>query len=88
MPKNFRVKLSTTLDAQNLEFLKQLVKRGQAATLAEAVDIAITRVRRLENRSRLAQATARYFEQLDSDATREENTLAHDLISRSKNICE
>jgi hypothetical protein len=88
MPKNFRVKLSTTIGAQNLEFLKQLVKRGQAATLAEAVDIAITRVRRLENRSRLAQATARYFEQLDSDATREESALAHDLMSRSKNICE
>lgn len=86
MRKISRAKLSTTVAAETYEFLEQMVKRGQAATLAEALDIAITRVRRLENRRQLAEATARYFEFLDSDATREENVLAHDMMSAAKNI--
>ena len=86
MSKISRAKLSTTVASETYEFLEQMVKRGQAATLAEALDIIITKVRRLENRKNLAQATTRYFDELDSDSIREENALAHDMVSAAKNI--
>jgi hypothetical protein len=81
-----RAKLSTTVAAETYEFLNQMVRRGQAATLAEALDVSIGKVRRIENRKRLAQATARYFELLDSQSTTEESVLAHDMMSAAKNV--
>jgi len=79
--KAARAKLSTTVSAQTLEFLEKKVASGQAASLAEAVDAAIRKIRQLENRQRLAAATARYFDQLERPAAEEENALAHDLAS-------
>jgi len=76
-----RAKLSTTVSAQTLEFLEKKVASGQAASLAEAVDAAIRKIRHLENRQRLAAATAQYFDQLGRPAAEEENALAHDLAS-------
>jgi hypothetical protein len=74
--KRGRVKLSTTVSPETYAFLEQVVKRGQATTLAEALDRAIDGIRRLENRKHLADATTRYFEQLDAEGTAEENALA------------
>src|SRR5207302_8830780 len=74
--KKPRAKLSTTVSARTLEFLESKVESGQAASLAEAVDAAIQKVRQLENRQRLALATARYFDQLETHAASEENALA------------
>jgi hypothetical protein len=62
------------------------VKRGQAATLAEALDQAITRIRKIENRKRLADATTRYFEQLDSATVAQENALGKDMMSAAGTI--
>lgn len=76
-----RTKLSTTVSAKTMDFLEKKVASGQAANVAEAVDAAIRKVRQLENRQRLAAATTRYFAQMDEDAAREENALAHDLAS-------
>lgn len=84
--KTTRFKLSTTVSPETHAFLEKMVKCGQAATLAEALDRAITKIRRLENRKRLADATTRYFEQLDAPAMAQENALAKDMMSSSGSI--
>lgn len=85
-PKMARAKLSTTVAPETYEFLERMVERGQAATLAEALDASISKVRQLENRKRLAEATARYFEQLGPDVLAEEKALARDMMSAAKGI--
>lgn len=81
-----RAKLSTTVSAETLEFLEDKVASGEAATLAEAVDTVIRKVRQLENRQRLAAATVRYFDELEPRAAAEENALARDLASAAARI--
>lgn len=81
-----RAKLSTTVASETYQFLEQMVERGQAATLAEALDAAITKVRQMENRKRLADATTRYFERLDSQTMAKENALAEDMMSAAGRI--
>jgi hypothetical protein len=44
--------------------------------MAEAVDLAIDRVRRAENRANLERATAEYFERLTPEQAEEESRLA------------
>ena len=81
-----RSKLSTTVSPETLEFLEHKVATGEAASLAEAVDLVIRTVRQLENRQRLAAATARYFDELEPRAAAEENAIARDLASATKAI--
>ena len=73
-----RAKLSTTVSPKTLEFLENKVTSGQAATLADAVDAAIEKVRLIENRQRLASATARYFDQIEAPAAEEEKAFANE----------
>lgn len=84
--KSARTKLSTTVAPETYEFLQRMVERGQAANLAEALDNSISKVRRLENRKRLAEATTRYFERLDSGTATEENALAKDMMAGANSI--
>jgi len=84
--KTTRTKLSTTVSPETLEFLERKVASGEAASLAEAVDIVIRKVRQLENRQRLAAATARYFDELEPRAAAEENAIARDLASTASTI--
>jgi hypothetical protein len=81
-----RAKLSTTVSPKTLEFLENKVTSGQAATLADAVDAAIEKVRQLENRQRLASATARYFDQIEAPAAEEEKALAKDFAAAASMI--
>lgn len=81
-----RAKLSTTVSVKTMEFLEDKVASGQAASLAEAVDAAIQKVRQLENRQRLAVATERYFGQLEGHAASEEQALARDLAEAASTI--
>jgi hypothetical protein len=69
-----------------MRFLEEKVASGQAGSIAEAVDMAIRKVRRLENRQNLAVATARYFEQMDTHAAAEESDIARDLVSAARDI--
>ena len=85
-PRITREKLSTTVSPETYEFLKQMVDQGKAATIAEALDIAIAAVRRLDNRRRLAAATTRYFEEMGPKAATEERSLAGDLAAASGRI--
>ena len=81
-----RAKLSTTVSAKTIEFLENKVASGQAASLAEAVDVAIRKVRQFENRQRLAAATTRYFDQIEGHAANEEKALARDLAAAASAI--
>ena len=84
--KMARAKLSTTVSQETYEFLEQMVDSGEASSIAEAVDRSIARVRQLENRKRLAAATARYFEQMDTETMADENALAQDMAAARSGI--
>jgi len=81
-----RVKLSTTVAAENLAYLGALVNAGRAGSIAEAVDLAIARLRREENRARLDRATAAYFEGLSAEAHAEERELARRLHAATASL--
>lgn len=81
-----RAKLSTTVSQETYEFLEHMVDSGEASSIAEAVDRSIARIRQLENRRRLAAATARYFEQMDPEAMAQENALARDMAAAGSGI--
>jgi len=81
-----RAKLSTTVAPENYRYLTAMVSSGQASSVAEAVDRVVTRVRRIENRRRLEQATAAYFESLSSEALAEENEMASNLAAAVKGM--
>jgi hypothetical protein len=74
-----RMKLSTTVAAENFTFLESMVSMGRTGSIAEAVDLAIARLRRVENRARLEAATAAYFDGLGPEAQAEEQSLAEHL---------
>lgn len=76
-----RAKLSTTVAAENFAFLESLVSSGQTDSIAGAVDLAIDRLRRVENRLRLDRATAAYFDGLNPEAQVEEESLARQLLA-------
>lgn len=75
MPRTNRQKISTTIAPENEAFLKTLIKRGHAATLAEAVDRAVSIARRAYSRKRLEEATAAYYDSLSGGALKEEQEL-------------
>jgi hypothetical protein len=81
-----RQKISTTIAPENEAFLKSLIKRGKATTLAEAVDRAIAVARRIEARERLEAATEAYFASLSPEALEEENRLGEALAHEAGNV--
>jgi hypothetical protein len=80
------MKLSTTVAAENFAFLETMVGTGRTDSIAEAVDLAIARLRRLENRARLEAATAAYFDGLTPDAQAEEQALASQLYQSAGSV--
>lgn len=81
-----RTKLSTTVAAENFTFLETLVSTGRTDSIAGAVDLAIDRLRRVENRQRLDRATAAYFDGLTPEARAEEDVLARQLHNTAGGI--
>jgi Arc/MetJ-type ribon-helix-helix transcriptional regulator len=86
MSRAGRSKLSTTIAAENYRFLTSLVKSGKAGSLAEAVDEAVENLRKTENRRRLAQATAEYFDALSPQELTDERSLAASMHEMAKQI--
>ncbi len=74
-----RHKISTTVAPETYAALERMVKTGRAATLAEAVDLAVAEVLREENRRRLEQDTAAQFAALSPEAVAEETKLGGEL---------
>ena len=70
-----REKVSTTIAPENYGYLASMVKRRKARTLAEALDLALGRLRALDNRARLERDTAAYFAALSGKAATEESRL-------------
>ncbi len=70
-----RQKISTTIAPENEAFLKSLIKRGRASSLADAVDHAVTFARRAEARKRIEQATIAYYASLSGEELKEEQKL-------------
>ncbi|MFZ3217706.1 MAG: hypothetical protein WA192_16730 [Candidatus Acidiferrales bacterium] len=73
MPR--RRKLSTTISPDGYAFLRGLIRKGKAENLAQAIDLVLAEFRRLENRRKLEQATARYYDEASPAAIDEENSL-------------
>ena len=84
--KSSRAKLSTTVAPETYTYLTALVESGRVRTLAEAVDEAVEHLRRSENRRRLAQATAEYYESLSPEEMAEERSLAQSMSEAAKGI--
>jgi hypothetical protein len=80
-----RKKISTTISPEGYAFLRGLIRSGKAQNLAQAVDLTVEEVRALENRRKLAQATADYFNNLTDEEIQEENELGA-IISASSAI--
>jgi Arc/MetJ-type ribon-helix-helix transcriptional regulator len=81
-----RQKISTTISPQTLEFLEQLVKSGEAHTMAEALDLAIARLQTYENRERLASDTDAYYANMTDAEASEERRLEAALSQTSQGI--
>lgn len=79
-----RRKISTTISGQNEEFLRSLVQRGKAGSLAEAVDHAVEIARRSDSRRRLEAATAAYYDSLSGKDLKAEQELERAVASASK----
>jgi urease accessory protein UreF len=86
MARANRQKISTTIAPENAAFLKSLLKRGKAVTLAEAMDRAISVARRAEARERLEAATEAYFASLSPEAREEENRLGEALAYEADHV--
>jgi hypothetical protein len=70
-----RLKLSTTVDPETHGYLHRLVKIGRVKNVAEAIDQVVLRAKRAEQRSRLEQDTAAYFQALEGAVAKEESRL-------------
>ena len=81
-----RQKISTTIAPENGAYLKSLIRRGQAANLAEAVDRAVSVARRTDARRRLEAATTAYFDSLSGEDLAEENRLGAALANEADKV--
>jgi hypothetical protein len=71
-----RKKVSTTISPDGYAQLRGLIRSGKAENIAQAMDLVLAEFRRMENRSKLEQATAHYYEHASQDAIDEENGIA------------
>lgn len=81
-----RKKISTTISPRALAYLESLIKKKEAPTLAEAIDLAIARLNKYENRERLENDTALYFDRLSTEALAEEDELATALAGSARGL--
>jgi hypothetical protein len=81
-----RQKISTTIAPENAAFLRSMLKRGKADTLAEAIDRALSVARKAEARARLEAATEAYFDSLSPEALEEENRLGEALAEEAGHV--
>jgi hypothetical protein len=84
--RSTREKISTTISSDTVAHLEQLIEKGEARTLADAIDSVVQKLLVYENRERLANDTAAYFDNLSPEALEEENQLAAALSSSVKGI--
>jgi hypothetical protein len=81
-----RQKISTTISSSTLAYLEQLIGDGQARSLAHAIDLAVERLLVFENRERLANDTAAYFDNMTEEEAAEEQKLEAALSQSAAGI--
>ena len=81
-----RQKISTTISPQTLSYLDDLIRKGEARTLAESLDLTVERLRVYENRERLATDTAAYFSNMTDAEAAEEQRLEAALSQSAAGI--
>jgi hypothetical protein len=74
-PRLTRQKISTTVSSATFSYLEQSIQDGKARNLADAIDFAIQQLMVYENRERLANDTAAYFENMTEEEAAEEQKL-------------
>jgi hypothetical protein len=85
-PRLARQKISTTISPDTFAYLEELIRKGEARTLAEALDRAVGRLLVFENRERLANDTAAYFAGMTEKEATEEQRLEAVLSQASAGI--
>ncbi len=85
-PRLARQKISTTISPETLAYLDELIRKGEARTLAEALDCAVERLLVFENRERLANDTAAYFSGMTNEEATEEQRLEAALSQSAAGI--
>jgi hypothetical protein len=74
-PRLTRQKISTTVSSATFSYLEQSIQDGKARNLADAIDLAVEQLLVYENRERLANDTAAYFENMTEEEAAEEQKL-------------
>jgi hypothetical protein len=74
-PRLTRQKISTTVSSATFSYLEQSIQDGKARNLADALDLAVEQLLVYENRERLANDTAAYFENMTDEEAAEEQKL-------------
>jgi hypothetical protein len=69
-----RVKISTTVAPDTRAFLQQLIARGEASSLADAIDLVVGHQQASERRAAIEQQMAEYYEGLSDDELREQTS--------------
>jgi hypothetical protein len=81
-----REKISTTISSATLAHLEQLIEKGEARTLADAIDSVVQKLLVYENRERLANDTAAYFDNMTEEQATEERALEAALSQSAAGI--
>jgi Arc/MetJ-type ribon-helix-helix transcriptional regulator len=81
-----REKISTTISSATLAYLELLIEHGEARSLADAIDVAVRKLLVFENRERLANDTAAYFDGMSPEEAEEEARLGAALAGSVKGI--
>jgi hypothetical protein len=81
-----RKKLSTTISPESYAYLRSLVRKKRAATMAEAVDLVLQRAREAQNREELERATAAFFDSLSPGEMEEENRVGEALSRAAEEV--
>ena len=74
-PRPTRQKISTTVSSATLYYLEQSIQDGRARNLADAIDLAVEQLMVYENRERLANDTAAYFDNMTEEEAAQEKEL-------------
>jgi hypothetical protein len=74
-PRPTRQKISTTVSSATFSYLERSIQDGKARNLADAIDLAVEHLLVYENRERLANDTAAYFENMTEEEAAEEQKL-------------
>lgn len=85
-PRLTRQKISTTVSSASFSYLEQSIQDGKARNLADAIDLVVEQLLIYENRERLANDTAAYFENMTEEEAAEEQKLEAALSQSAAGI--